>query len=206
MNTLLRNLVGATVLVGATTVITTQVVSQDPGQPDMEEMMAAWMKLGAPGPEHAKMAQAEGKWTQVVKHWMYPGAEPETSESIAEFRPILGGRYMIEKMTGSMEMMGEPMEFEGFGLFGYDNFTKKHFFVWADSMSTMLMAAEGTADASGNVITYYSEMPNPMTGETMKFKSVSTTISDDKQKFEMFEQTADGGWHRNMELVAKRSK
>jgi hypothetical protein len=70
----------------------------------------------------------------------------------------------------------------------------------------MMMVGEGTADATGKTITYFSEMPDPLSGGTEKCKSVCKFASDDKHVFEMYSQQDDGTWFKNMELTATRAK
>jgi hypothetical protein len=202
-----RTILGAVALIVASSAVTTQVLSQQdkkqaPAPPDME----VWMKLAQPGPEHAQLVKSAGTWEQKSSHWMYPGAQPETSTSTAQMEAILGGRFIVEKVRGSMNMGGQPFEFEGFGIFGFDNYSKKHVFAWADNMGTMLMTAEGTADPTGKVVTYLSTMPDPSTGATMEVKSVSRHVNDDKQVFEMHMKQPDGTWFKNFEIVSTRKK
>ncbi|MCP3903031.1 MAG: DUF1579 domain-containing protein [Planctomycetes bacterium] len=202
----IRPLLGAAVLVGATTLITGEVVSrQHDGEMNMEEMWETWMKLAEPGPEHAELASLAGTWHQKNTHWPAPGAEPMVSESVATFAPIMGGRFMVEKVHGEFEMNGEVSKFEAMGIFGYDNLKEKHVFSWVDNHGTMIMNGEGTADATGKVITYYSTIPNPMTGGTMEFKSVSRVVNDERTIFEMHQKDGDS-WVRNMEIVGSRKR
>lgn len=206
MKTIWKNLIGACALVGVTTLVTSRVVSQDYGaapDADQQKMMEAWMKFATPGPEHARLAKHAGKWHQVNKHWMYPGAEPTVSESTATYESILGGRFLLEKTKGTMEMGGQKQEFEGMGIIGYDNMKQKHFFGWVDNMGTLMMFGEGDENAAGD-ITYYSELPNPMGPGMSKLKSVSKMMGDDKSVFEMYEQMPDGSWHKQMEITGTR--
>ena len=100
-----------------------------------------------------------------------------------------------------MEIADEDFEFEGHGIFGFDNMKQKHFYVWIDNMGTLMMTAEGERDADGNIV-YFSELPNPMSGGTMKIKSVSNVVNDDHHVFEMHEQLPDGAWHQTMKIDA----
>ena len=104
-----------------------------------------------------------------------------------------------------MDMGGEKMLFEGLGIFGYDNFKKKYVYTWVDNMGTMIMLAEGTPDATGKVITYLGEIPNPATGETITVKTISRRESDDRELVEMHNQLPDGSWFKSMEIVMTRS-
>ncbi|MHC5113816.1 MAG: DUF1579 domain-containing protein [Planctomycetota bacterium] len=202
-----RRILGLAVLVGATTLITSEVVSrQHDGEMDMEKMWETWMKLAEPGPEHAQLRAMAGTWHQKNTHWMTPGAPPDISESIATFKPIMGGRFMVEHISGEHEFMGEKRDFEGMGIFGYDNLKQKHVYAWVDNHGTMIMTGEGTADSTGKVITYYSTIPDPTTGSTMEFKSVSRIVNNDKTIFEMHQKNPDGTWMQNMEIVGTRMK
>ena len=212
--------------VGATTLITERVVSQDYKKQiekkagelgkqaekeidhqlggNQDEQMAAWMKYAEPGPQHERMAKWAGMWRHESTHWPYPGAEPQTSTSTAKFKSIMGGRFVTEKMSGKINFMGEERDLAGFGIFGYDNFKQKYFFGWIDSMGTMMMIGEGEEDDTGDIV-YYSTLPNPMDGGTQKVKSISREVSNDKQVFEMYMQMPDGSWFKNMEIVGTRT-
>lgn len=208
--TIKRSLV-TTAIVAATAVITSTVVSQmqhetpdNPYAAKAMQRMEKWTLLGQPGPEHRRMAQTVGQWQQKNTHWMYPGAEPMVSESTATIEPMFDGRYLIQRSKGAMEWEGQTMEFEGFGLFGFDNYTKKHFFAWTDNWSTMMMTGEGEADESGNVVTYYAEMPDPTDGSICKWKCINTVVNKNKTKFEMHEKLDDGTWFKHVEIVSTR--
>lgn len=206
MRSIWKNVLGVTVIVGVTTAITTRVVSQDygdkTGQMAQQEMMQEWAQ---PGPEHAELAKVVGTWDQEITMWMYPNAEPQTSAGVSTIKTILGGRFLLEKVRGEMDMGGEKMLFEGLGIFGYDNFKKKYVYTWVDNMGTMIMLAEGTPDATGKVITYLGEIPDPATGETKTVKTISRRESDDREVVEMHNQLPDGSWFKSMEIVMTRS-
>lgn len=218
-------ILGGLALVGVTTLITTQVVSQnrehqhgdghgehkhggehqygEHAEMNPEEMMKMWMKLAEPGPEHAHLMKTAGNWDQVNKYWMHPGAEPTVSKAKATFKPILGGRYLMEHITGKSNMMGQEVDMEGYGIMGFDNASEKHTFYWFDNHGTMAMTGVGTR--TGDEITYLSEMPNPMGEGPMEFKSVSRADSDYRNTFEMYQKQEDGSWFLHMQIVSTRS-
>jgi len=193
----------AAALVGGTAFITSTVISQqDQGGYEMSPEMQKWMELGTPGKEHAELAKCVGKWNMNTKMWEEPGSEPQTSQCTCEYKSIMGGRYIVEKMNGDFQ--GSPME--GMSIAGYDNFKKKYVYCWVDSMSTGLFIGEGTADASGKTITYISEMPDPMKGGMQQVKSVETKISDNERKFQMFMKDDSGKWWLHFEGHMTRAK
>lgn len=195
-----RNLLCAGVLVGATTLITSTVVSQqyEDAMQQHEDMMEAWMKINQPGKEHERFAEAVGRWNSTMTMWMYPGAEPQKGTSTSEFKTILGGRYLVEKMKAKSSMGGELMEWEAMGIFGFDNQKQKHFFIWLDSMSTGAMIAEGQANAAGDEVTYFADYIDPMTNQKKDIKSVLRHLGEDKSQFVMYEKLPDGSWHKHL--------
>jgi Protein of unknown function (DUF1579) len=102
-----------------------------------DAMMEAWLMYAQPGKEHSRLAETVGTGTQENKLWQSPGAEPQVIPTVAEMKTIFGGRYLLQEMKGPMP--GGAGEFEGLGIFGYDNFKNKHFFAWIDNTATTLM-------------------------------------------------------------------
>lgn len=173
---------------------------KEKGGPDAA-MMEAWMKAAQPGEHHAHLEALIGLWTIHTK-WRYtPDAPWEESTGTAEFKWIMGRRYIIEKIVSPMG----DQKFEGMGILGYDNTTKKHFSTWIDNMSTTLMTSEGTCDASGKVVTLYGTHTDPMTGGKKKQKTVSRIINDDKHVFEIFDRAEDGKEYQSLVVTYTRS-
>jgi hypothetical protein len=172
---------------------------QDP----MAEMMAKWKEINAKGPEHEKLKKMVGEWDTEMKCWMAPDAEPMASPGHATFRLILDGRYVEQKYT--CDWMGE--KFEGLGIDGYDRIKNKYVSLWLDNQSTGMLICEGTADASGKVVTYFGKMDDPIAGVKDKtVRSVARTIDDNKTVFEMYDTAPDGKEFKTMEITYTRQK
>jgi hypothetical protein len=163
-----------------------------------QAMMAEMQKLGTPGLEHKALAPLAGSFTAVVRMWM-GGPKPVENTGTADGKAILGGRFYEEVFTGTV--MGQP--FEGRGLIGYDNAKKKYVWSWIDSMTTALSTAEGTADATGKVITLKGESYDPATKKMAPVKYVFRIESDKKHTFESWE-LVNGKETRTMEVVYTR--
>lgn len=196
-------LLGGMVCAVAMAVCATRALSQDEGKKAPDDpgaaMMEAWMKAGTPGEHHQHLEPYVGRWNLTVRWRMGPEAPWEESTSTAEFKWILGGRYLQEKVTGEME--GAP--FEGLAIIGYDNIKKKYFSMWMDSMSTGFAAEEGTCDQSGKVLNLSGTHTDP-TGQKIKSRSVSKIINNNKLTAEMFHTYGDKPEFLAMEISYTR--
>jgi hypothetical protein len=172
-----------------------------PSAADQKAMMDAWMKYATPGEMHKKMAAMEGSWTVKVSQWMAPGAPAEESTGTAEFKMILGGRYLSQTFAGTM--MGQP--FNGFGVSGYDNAKKASQSVWMDTVGTGILEMAGNWSADGT-LTETGSMDDFMTGKPMSFKAVTHMTDNDHMHFEMWGSAPDGKMFKNLDIAYTRKK
>lgn len=91
-------------------------------------------------------------------------------------------------------MMGMP--FEGKGLDAYDNVTKEFVSVWIDNMGTGVTVMKGNYDEKTKTFNYIGESIDPMTGQLVKYRSVTKHENNDKIVFEMY--TNQGGQEAKM--------
>jgi hypothetical protein len=170
--------------------------------PSPEEMMAAWTKYGTPGKEHEIFKSLEGKFDADVQMQMPGAPAPEKSNGVARNQTIFDGRYLHGDFTGTM--MGKP--FKGNALWAYDKVKQKYVNLWIDDMSTMVMIAEGTADASSKVITLTSTCYDPMAGRDKTIRTVMTVVDKDQHTYEAYEQGADGKDVKTLTIRYTRAK
>lgn len=164
-----------------------------------QDAMKKWMEYMTPGEQHIAMAKMAGDWKYTSKMWMAPGQEPMTTEGKAKFEVLLGGRYVQMNVNGSI--MGMP--FEGIGVNGYDNASKKYVSSWIDNMGTSIMFLEGTMDPATNVLTYTGTMVDPMTGKNLQIRQTIKGETADKFIMEMYD-TKEGVENKSMEIVYTR--
>lgn len=167
--------------------------------PDMEAMMQEWMEMTAPDEHHRDMANAVGTWDVQMKMWMAPGTPPQNSQATADIELILDGRYLLENMRGQMDWGDGPMPFHGMNLIGYDTFKKEFINCWVDNYSTGMMINHGKESADGKTVTYWGEVPDPMTRKMKTMKSELVKVSNDKMIFRMFDKGPDGKEFVHME-------
>jgi hypothetical protein len=175
----------------------------------MPPEMEAMMKAAQPGEFHAKLKPLAGKWTVTSKFRMSPDQPWEESTGKAEYKWGLGGRYLFQdvKANPSEKDKEQGGPFEGFGMMGYDNMSKKYFSTWVDNMGTMLMTSTGTCDSSGKTFTFMGDpYICPMTGQNKTTKSILKIAGDDKAVWEMYDKGPDGKEYMGLEVTYTRQK
>ena len=165
------------------------------------EMMANMQKLATPGPQHETLKMMAGKFDAECTMVMGPGQE-QKSAGVSTNEMVLGGRFLHQSFEGTF--MGD--KFQGIGLTGFDNQKQKYIGTWMDSMGTMMMVMEGTADASGKVITTTATMQDPGTGQVVTTRQVVTIVSNDKHTFDMYMPGPDGKEMKCMTIAYSRAK
>jgi len=158
------------------------VLSAEPPKmtPEQQKEMEAMMAAGTPGPQHKDLASMAGDYTAKVKMWESKGAAPQESTGTVTRTMMLDGRVLTEEFHG--EMMGMP--FTGHGMMGYDNVKAKYWSTWMDSMSTGMMASEGTCDASKKC-TFTGTSMDPMTKKPVTWKMKTQWTNPTTEVFEM---------------------
>lgn len=170
------------------------------GAPDEKAAMEAMAKASTPGEAHKKLDALAGKFSVKSKMWMDPSKPPEESGGAAERKWIMGNRYLQETYQGTF--MGQT--FDGMGISGYDNVTKKYFGSWIDSGSTSMTLSRGAM--SGNTITYKGMMTDPMAGKEVPYTMKMIITDNDNHKMEMWGPGPGGKEMKWMELSYARVK
>lgn len=172
--------------------------------PSQEEMMKRAEEAMTPGAMHKKLEALVGSWDAEVKIWMAgPGGEPTISKATSETKLVLGGRYLMEEVSGLM--MNQP--FNGVGYTGYDNMNKKYTGFWIDNMGTGMSTMEGKADKDGMTFTLWGKMDDPMSGEKgKKAKYVTKVIDNNTHIFEVYDVTSHGDKTPTMVITYTRKK
>lgn len=196
-----RKLAYAAACLCAAALITTVSIADDKKPAlDQNAMMEVYMKAATPGPVHAEMAKMAGKWKLDVTSWMAPGAPPEKSTGTAEFKTILGGRFLQQEVKS--EMGGMP--FEGMGIEGYDNVSKERFGMWVDNMGTGGMVMKGKCGVGEKVCKFSGSYNDPMTGKAKRVREVLTMNNDNSFAFEMWGPDEAGKEFKVLQIVYTR--
>ena len=203
----------AVIAVGVCVAATSHLLSQDEAEKAQEGMpamsaedlahMQEYMKLMQPGEAHKHLYHYVGVWDTVTKVWMGgPGTPPMESTGTSTFTSVLGGRWVMEELTGTM--MGMP--YLGKGMMGYDNYKNLYVGTWYSNMSTEMLQMVGARHPKTGVVTMYGVMDEPQLsvhGRTVKY--VIKQTDDDHFTFEIIDLHASDDY-KVIELSYTRRK
>jgi DNA-binding beta-propeller fold protein YncE len=172
-----------------------------PKQDDALTAQNALLKeLATPGEHHRRLDALSGAWKLAVK-WRNKPDEPwSESAGVAEYKWILGRRFLQEEFKYAMG--GESMEW--LGIYGYDNYQKQYTAVWVDNMGTNTEFANGRYDAKAAVLSFAGEQDDPATGGKRKFKWLITVDSPKRLRFDSYDQDPRGNFFKNTEVTATK--
>lgn len=179
-----------------------------PAQPtpeDMKKMMEAWAATAMPGKEHATLTANVGVWDG--KCTMHDPMSGKTTESVCvtTTTSMLGGRFTRSETQGKMDMGMGPADFEGFGLTGYNNVSKKYESTWCDNFGTLILNFTGDRSADGKVLTLTTHFKDPMSGQDSWMREVETVTGPNTMTLEMYGPSMDGkGEMKMMEIAYTR--
>lgn len=198
---MIRTLLGLVALALTMGLALDPALAQDKKEgPDEKKMMEAWMKHGTPGEHHKVLEKLTGSWTYTGQFIMGPD-KVVPIKGTAERKMILDGRFLQDHVKGD----NSGMPFEGYGMIGYDNATKKYVGSWADSMTTSLSTLEGTYDEKTKTLTAISDTYDPFTKKVTKSRDVTRLISNDEVETNFF-NLVDGKEVKMMTINYKRKK
>lgn len=138
---------------------------ESPSPDEMKKMMEEYQKSNATGPEHELLKRLVGEWKIATKVYTAPGAPPIEAKGEAEAESAYDGRFVEMEVKG--EIMGQP--WNGSYVFGFDRFKKEYSLAIWTNVSTALSVGAGSADASGNVLTYKVHMNDAQGSRDSRF-------------------------------------
>ena len=163
----------------------------------LEKLFAEFAK---PGEAHESFKQMVGKWDTESKNYMVDMENPSVTQGTATFRLLMGGRYLQQDLRGEYE----GQKFEGMGISGFDNATKKYVGICIDNYGTGIMHSEGEFDPETDTMTEIAETSSPL--GKMRMKMVAKHINDDKFTFSMYLLGPDDEEQKHMVITYTRAK
>jgi hypothetical protein len=179
----------------AETPATAQAPSQEEG-----EMMRITQENRMITPMHHRLMQMAGTWRETTTVWSSPGAEPATSTSVREGRPLMEGRFI------EFTIMGDSKEghYEARSVVGWDNLKHVYVKTWFDNLSPGVMVLEGTLDEAKNTIEFRGVVTDPRSRQPVQVRQVLNLGNPQVQVLEIYTDFK-GKEYKAMEIKSSRS-
>ena len=154
------------------------------------EEMQRCIEAGTPGEGQARLMRDGGTWVGKSSFWMAPGMDPIKSEVVAEYAPVMDGRYVRCEMSGNCPVMGP---FQGLALLGFDNVSKKFVSSMVDNHSTGIMQGEGELTKDGKTLNWEYVVNCPREQKPVTLRQVETVTGPKTKTLEMFGKDPQSG-------------
>src|SRR5262249_21232922 len=118
-------------------------------QPSAAEMQRE-IQNATPGAAHESLAKLAGNYTTVSRFFAQPGAAPIESAGEATLSMTLDGRFLAEEDPGNV--FGHPSK--SLKMVGYNNASKRYEGIWTYTMSTAIMALNGSSVDGGKTVSF----------------------------------------------------
>jgi hypothetical protein len=164
-----------------------------------EAAMQQWIASTTPVEQHAQLAKLVGNWRIRQRDWREAGEPWNDATGTASFRKILGGRFVVQEITTSLQ--GHP--YHGWGVIGYDRDAEKYVAAWMDDFGTSLLRLEGDPGAKQDgfaVSGYLGPAGDPRARWTMK----QLWKDDDHQVIEWWGPDREGRPMKKVEVDYER--
>ncbi len=170
--------------------------------PKNAEVMAKMKEFSTPAEGHKVLAAMAGKWTFESRWWESATSKPHESKGSANFKMILGGRYLQQDHKG--KAMG--MSYEGMGLTGYDTLKKEYNTLWIDNMGTGFVLGKGNFDESSKTLTDKGAFTCPMEKDhSAEYRGEWKMVDKKNMTYLMYGKGMEGKEEfKMMEIVYKR--
>ncbi len=169
---------------------------------ERQKAQEMYMKLSSPGEHHVFLKNYVGDWRVETTAIMGPGAEPQKSEGASHAEMIMGDRYVMSRLTGTM--FGQP--FEGIQIIGYDNLENKYRSFWIDNAGTSFYLTTGELDKTGKELRETGQWPNMPGKPPMHVRAVTRFVGPDEYVYELYMPGDDGKEFKALEYKATRKK
>ena len=165
----------------------------------MDEMSRATV----PGSAHRELQALAGAWTTRTRVWEKPDARPLEFPGSAEYKAILGGRFL--QLESRAKVNG--IENRGLGFYGYDAHKEKYSYYYIHDGDTQALSGLGERDPATGAITFTVTMDMTVTGEVAKpIRAVMRRVSATRHVFEMYERYLDDREWKVLEITYDRAR
>ncbi len=144
-----------------------------------------------PSEAHEKLEALEGEWTIRIQYRRKTDTNPERAVGKAQFRWILGKRFLEQTLQGS----GRASSYTGQGIIGYDNVAETYVCTWVDTMNSGITHGKGQLmERDGQLIwQFLTTATDPATGEAKQYETFFRVLDENSLQYILYDTQAETG-------------
>lgn len=158
-------------------------------------------KAQEPAEQHRMLSALSGTWYYNLQYWTDENAEAQASSGLMTNEMVLGGRFLSSKTVLILNVGGQNIPYEGWGLLGYDTAKKVFTSVWADRGQVGMITATGKYNAETKTIEEKGSFTHPLIEKERDYRSVFEFTDENKHKRTVFISDASGKEFKALEAV-----
>lgn len=175
-----------------------------PVSKDADGGMARWMQVNRPSAAHERLRELLGNYAVTMRMRGMDASKPGMeSKGTAEFSWLVEGKWLLYK--SNVDLFGQKVATTV--ILGYDNFKERYVWCTVDSLQTTLNTAAGLFDRTGDDLTLWGTIDEPMTPEQDKqVKYVYRGFGQDTCTFEVHDMMIGEPDTKVVEFEMRRQK
>lgn len=142
-----------------------------------------------PGQHHSQLDPFIGKWKIRIEYRLRPSTNPESAQGTAEFRWIMGKRFLEQVVEGK----GIAGDFEGRGLIGYDNVLGHYTGVWIDTMNSGITRSTGRREDDGKTFLFKASGTDVLDAKEKTFDTILRILTNDELQYLVYQPHPETG-------------
>ena len=143
-------------------------------------------KLSEPSAQHRTLSSLTGTWDYTLKYWTKEDSDAQTSSGTLTNEMILGDQFLSSKTGLILNIGGQNIPYEGWGILGYDATKNVFTSVWIDTMRTGMMSGSGQYNEERKIIEEKGHFTHPLLEKEQAYRAELQFIDDDTYKRTIF--------------------
>ena len=164
------------------------------------------VKLPEPSAPHQMLSSLIGTWYYTIKYWTKEGADAQISTGLITNEMILDGRFLSSKTSLLLNIGGQYIPYEGWGILGFDTIKNIYTSVWVDTMRTGMMTGTGKYNEQLKAIEEKGFFTHPLIKKEQAYRSELQFTSDDIHKRTVFITDKSGKEFKVLEIEFSRQR
>ncbi|OIN85547.1 MAG: hypothetical protein AUJ12_09030 [Alphaproteobacteria bacterium CG1_02_46_17] len=171
-----------------------------------DDTMKKLLQYGESTEQRQMLTSLVGEWDYDLKYWTNKNSEPQFSTGSVVNEMILGDRFLSSKTSVILNIGGQSIPYEGWGVLGYDTTKNAYTSVWVDTLSTGTTVGIGQYNKKTNTLEEKGRFTFPLLKNEQEYRSELELTNDETHKKSIFISDNSGKEFKVLELEFRRKR